>query len=152
MSFARGDCSMPTSATRRSAKTLVKITVAAVGLSFPLASGCDDSHRADKRVLQTIQEARNADAQTAQGLLQKAAAEANAAAATKAYAKAMLAQAELDQAVANLSEPEKGIDSAHRHITHLLWEIEQLGQHIQASNLLAANYSQFEPKEARAAL
>src|SRR5436309_15207577 len=106
--------------TRSSMKTLAKITLATVGMILPVAAGCDDSHRADKRVLQTIDEARNADPQTAQSLLQKAAGEANAAAATKAYAKAMLAQAELDQALANLSEPEKGTYASNRQITHLL--------------------------------
>src|SRR6185295_19293798 len=75
-----------------------------------------------------------------------------AAAATKAYAKAMLAQAQLDQAVAQMSDPDKGVDAAHRNITHLLWEIDQLGQHIQTTNLLAENYSKFEPKEAIAAV
>ena len=143
---------MRTSVTPFSSKTIAKLTLAAAGVLIPMLAGCDDAHRADKRVLQTIEEARVADDQTAKGLLEKAAGEANAAAATKAYAKAMLAQAQLDQAVAQLSDPEKGVDAAHRNITHLLWEIDQLGQHIQTTNLLAANYAKFEPKEARAGI
>jgi hypothetical protein len=133
--------------------SLAKLTLAmAAGAMLPLAGGCDDAHKADKRVLKTIEEARVADAEKAQTLLTQAAAEANAAAATKAYAKAMLAQAEVNSALARISDPEKGIEAAHREIARLVWEIDQLGQHIQTTNVLAANYSKFEPKEARAAV
>src|SRR5439155_25246038 len=57
-----------------------------------------------------------------------------------------------DDAVARLSDPEKGIDAQHREISRLLWEIGQLGQQISNTNTLAKAYAQFEPKEARSAI
>ena len=145
---------MRISATRFSPSLFAKLTLATAGMALPFAAagGCDDAHKADKRVLQTIQEARIAERGKAKDLLTQAAGEANAAAATKAYAKSMLAQAELDSAVARIGDPQDGIDAAHREIARVLWEVDHLGQHIQTTNMLATNYGKFEPKEARAAV
>src|SRR5205085_10176745 len=121
------------------------------------------SRSADKRVLHTIEQARvermkPGGDQQAQTLLAQAATEASAAAATKAYAKAMLAQAQLDSAVARISDPSKdsetglanGIDGQHRQISRLLWEIGQLGQQMRNTTILAKSYAQFGPTQARA--
>src|SRR5207253_5660967 len=68
------------------------------------------------------------------------------------------AQAQLDAAVARISDPSKdpetglanGIDGQHRQISRLLWEIGQLGQQLRNTTILAKSYAQFEPTQARA--
>src|SRR5881392_4213217 len=99
----------------------LRIAAAALGLILPLAGlsglsgGCDDSHSADKRVQETLRQARLAnfggDPEKAQTLLTQAASEANAAAATKAHAKSVLAQAELNSALARIANPDDGVDA-----------------------------------------
>jgi hypothetical protein len=132
------------------------MAAAAGGLILPLAGGCDDSHTADKRVREALAEARLAhfagDEEKAQSKLTEAASEANAAAATKAHAKSVLAQAELDSALARISNPDTGIDAANRQISGLLWDIGRLGHQIRTTNNLAMMYRQYEPKEARTSI
>ena len=131
---------------------------AAAGMLIGLA-GCDDPHQADRRVRDSINEARverakgtQEGAQKADAKLQEAAKEANAGAATQTHAKAMLAQAQYDAAIADISHPTEGVDATNRDIIRLIREINQLGQQITASNSLVRVYRQMEPKEARSAV
>jgi chromosome segregation ATPase len=136
-----------------------KMTLVIAGAAGLLASGgCDDSHSADKRVLQAVQSARVErmkggmdNLEKAQTDLQKAQQEAAAASstATKTYAAAMLAHAELDNAIARISDPEKGVDPGHRKVQQLLAEINQLAEQIRASNNMAMAYANLEPSQAR---
>ena len=144
---------------RRLTKLAKAVTgAAAVAALLPLA-GCDDPHQADRRVRDAIVEARlerakgTPDAlQTAQGKLKEAAAEAEAGVATQAHAKAMLAQAQYEAALAEIAHPIRGIDATNREIIRLLREINQLGQQIAMSNNLVQVYKQMEPTEARSAV
>lgn len=135
---------------------LSSLTLAVAATSFALV-GCDDSRMADRRVLQTIEESRverakgDAGLESAASLLTKAAAEANAPAATKAYSKAMLAQAQLDSALAQVGNFNEGIDAGNREVARLLFEIGVLAQQVRTSKNLAETYKQFEPKDALAA-
>src|SRR4051812_30518553 len=94
--------------------------------------GCDDTHSADKRVQNTVAEARLARAQEggaekAQQMLAKAASEADASAATKAHVKALLGHAYVDAANERINHPTEGINFGHREIARLVWELGQLG-------------------------
>jgi len=140
---------------------LAKVALLAV-CGAAIAMGCDDSHRADKRVQATIAQSRLArlqpdGAQKAQSLLDKAAADSEASPATRAHVKSLVAHAMMDAANEAISNPgfdEKnlalGIAVGNREITRLMWEIAQVGQQIQISNNLVGSYAQFEPKEAKA--
>ena len=123
--------------------------------------GCDES--ADRRVSKTIEESRLArlkegGGEEAQSLLNKAAGESEASAATKAHVKSLLGNAQMDAAsdrINDISVDDKGlangVDVGNREIARLLWEISQQGQHIAMSNALVGAYAQFEPKEVKAA-
>jgi predicted metal-dependent phosphoesterase TrpH len=142
-----------------SRSTYLRLTKLALAVSVTAAAiGCDDPHQADRRVRETIEQSRLAQAsgpegqEKAQTLLQQAAAEANAAAATKAHAKGMLAQAEFDSAISRMSNPQNGVDAGNRAIAGLLFEIGQLGQQIGSSNSLVTTYRAYEPKSEREAV
>ena len=77
--------------------------LAATGVALAFSVGCDDSHRADKRVAETIRESRLArlkegGAPAAEDLLKKAASESEASAATRAHVKSLLGNAQMDAA------------------------------------------------------
>ncbi|MEA2734749.1 MAG: hypothetical protein QOE14_1200, partial [Humisphaera sp.] len=135
------------------------VSSAAAAASLIALGGCDDPHQADRRVHDTISQARIERAKSgeeglakSQELLKQAAAEANAAAATQAHAKAMLAQGQYESALAEISDPKVGVDAGNREVIRLLREINQLGQQISTSNGLVSVYTQMEPKEARSAV
>ena len=126
-------------------------TVAALMAGGPL--GCDDANTVDRRVREGISQSRTAliagDREKAQSLLQEAAGEAEAPNATKAHAKALLAQAELDAARARVSDPQTGIEAANRDIAQMVYEINRLGQQIGETNGMVAAYKALEPVETR---
>src|SRR5947207_1583946 len=72
--------------------------------------GCDDSHSADRRVREMLQQVRLErlkgpdGVKTAQDLLDKAAQEAAASAPTRAHAKGLLARAEMDAAEQTIND------------------------------------------------
>ena len=145
-------------AKNRRSRRLRMLTPAAAGAAAALLAlaGCDDTHQADRRVLQTVAEARIERAKgedaSAQEKLKQAAGEANAAHATRAHAKGVLAQAQYDAALNDIADPVTGIDAGNREILRLMWEINQLGNQVAAGNSLVAVYRQMEPKETRAAV
>src|SRR5687767_14606282 len=109
---------------RRYSAQLAKI---ALLISAAAVVGCDDSKSADRRVQETVAESRlkraeEGGAEAAQALLQKAAGEAEAGAATKAHVKALLGHAQVDAANEQISRPQ-GINEGNREIGRLLWEI-----------------------------
>jgi hypothetical protein len=142
--------------------SLAKLAIAVSGVTVTLVvlPGCDDAHQADRRVRDTIAEARSKRAKTpgtegmqaAEAELKKAAAESSASAATQANAKAILGQAQYEAALTRIADPQVGIDAGNREVLRLLWEINQLANQIDASNSLARVYKQMEPKEARSAV
>ncbi|MEO6437430.1 MAG: hypothetical protein ABIP55_16925, partial [Tepidisphaeraceae bacterium] len=139
---------------RTSAKRLGLLTVA-VSSALVAAGlvGCDDANSVDRRVRDNIQEARIASlagkGDEADTMLKAAADEADAPNATKAHAKGLLAQAELDSALGKISDPENGIEATNRSIARLIWEIGQLGQKIGQTNGMVTAYGALEPAETR---
>ena len=144
---------------QRLAKLTVAVSSVMAAATMIALPGCDDPHQADRRVRDTIVQARLERAkgtpeasENAQKKLKEAAAEANAAAATQTHAKAMLAQAQYEAALADIADPRAGVDATNREIIRLIREINQLGQQIGASNSLVRVYREMEPKDARAAV
>ncbi len=111
--------------------------------------GCDDQRAGDKQVLKDIQESRSArlkgqDAQ-AQALLSQA-AQVNASAATRAHAKALLAQAQVEAAIDQMNNPKTGVEALNAKISRLMFDISSLGQEIQTSSALVASYAKYNPE------
>src|SRR4051794_28822392 len=123
---------------RTPVKRLAMVVLSAATAAVVL--GCDDSHSADRRVRETLQQVRlkrleGADGmKDAQALLDKAAQEATASAPTRAHAKGLLARAEMDAAQQTINDTSAGIDAKTRDIARLIFEINQLGDQIKASN------------------
>jgi hypothetical protein len=144
-------------ASARRLSTVKRFAMICAASAAVAVMGCDDSHSADRRVRETLQQVRLErlkgpdGVKTAQDLLTKAAQEASASAPTRAHAKALLARAELDAAEQLINDTTSGIDARNRDVARLIFEINQLGEQIGATNTYVGVYRQFEPKEARAA-
>ena len=138
---------------RTSAKRICLLSATVAGLVAGGPLGCDDANTVDRRVREGISQSRIAliagDREKAEELLQNAASEAEAPNATKAHAKALLAQAELNAARARVSDPQTGIEATNREIAQLVYEINRLGQQIGETNGMVTAYKALEPVETR---
>lgn len=126
---------------RRAAHAPLALLLAVSTVSLLAFTGCDgtESSLADKRVSQEIRTAYTTD--NPLDALKKAAGEDKASGASRARAKAMLADAELLAA----SNQMRQIDQIDNRIATLIWELGQLGQSIQTSSRLIDAYRSYDP-------
>jgi predicted nucleic acid-binding Zn-ribbon protein len=118
--------------------------------------GCDsDVRRADRQVqtdlhksIELTQEGKEQSAKQAQQLLESAAANASISPATKANAKALLAQTELE----NARTAQRKVDRLQIELARLSWETTQLGNQIGMTNAFVAGYQKYDPKDAKATI
>jgi chromosome segregation ATPase len=125
----------------------------AASLAVAALAGCDDQRSADKQVLKDVRESRSlrlkGQAKEAQDLLDRA-SQVNASAATKAHAKSLLAQAQVEAAIQQINDPKAGVEVGNTEISRLLWEIGSLGQVIRTNNTRVASYAKYNPSPVKA--
>jgi hypothetical protein len=118
-------------------------------------TGCDTSTgKADKQIHQNVSTAvaqlngSEQDRAQAESLLQSASQLTNASSASSIDVQELRGQLELRDA----QELQPKIDSQQADIHRLIWDIQQLGGQIQASNQLATALNQYDPASIQAAL
>jgi hypothetical protein len=119
-------------------------------------SGCDsDVRRADRQVqkdlhqsIELAQEGKEQSSKQAQQLLESAAANTSISPATKANAKALLAQTELE----NARTAQRKVDRLQIELARLSWETTQLGNQIGTTNAFVAGYQKYDPRDAKATI
>ncbi len=142
-------------------KQLAGVLFASLAVSgLILNTGCDSkSGEADKAIKAGIDASAAAVANGGDGLaeLEKAAGIQEASPATRAHAKALLAQAELDAANRILRQKfdqtgAVNVDANEVKIAGLVGEITHTSQQIAAGNVLVAGYQKRDPKAERDAV
>ena len=126
--------------------------MALVGVSAALI-GCDDTRSADRRVqndlnrgIELAQQGTEQSIKQAQQVLETAASDSAASPATRANAKALLAQTELE----NARNAQREADRLQIELARLVWQADELGLQIGTTNALVAGYRKYDPQEARA--
>ncbi|GEM_PF-2658403 len=122
--------------------------ISAIGLT-----GCEgvesQADRADRRiddaVTQAVEQLRVGDAAGAAQTLQPVRQQTDASAAGRVRGHAMLAEADLAQALQLL----KDVDAAHVQATTLAWQIDQLADRMHAAATSAQAYQAMDPSETR---
>lgn len=118
-----------------------------------MLAGCDsDVRRADRQVQQELnrgielaREGSTESVQKATQIFEQAASNQSASLATRANAKGLLAQSELERA----RIAQQQIDSLQIELARLIWEANRLAQQISTTNALVAGYRKYDPAEAK---
>ncbi|HZZ44564.1 MAG TPA: hypothetical protein VFE58_16630 [Tepidisphaeraceae bacterium] len=127
---------------RRAPRPLAIVLAAStVTFSMLFLTGCggDDASRADRNVNEQVNAAYTTD--NPLDALKKAAENDKASGASRARAKAMLADAEMLAGNAQMRQ----IEEKENRIDSLIWELNQLGQSIHTSASLIAVYRSYDP-------
>jgi uncharacterized coiled-coil DUF342 family protein len=115
--------------------------------------GCDsDVRRADRQVqqdltrgIELVRDGSPESVQQATQIFEQAASNQVISVATRANAKALLAQSELERA----RTTQQKIDGLQIELARLVWEANQLAQQISTTNALVAGYRKYDPAEAK---
>lgn len=134
---------MPVPSRKSAASIFAASCFAVAGLMFGGAAGCErEDERADRAVEETIRGTAAEQGEAAVAGFEKASKEAGASPAATAHAKALLAQAQVEQARQILHK----VDAKEAEVARLVFEIGNLAAQVQSSNALIAGYQELAPK------